>query len=205
VPALSLYTGARLNELCQLSASDVGALEDVAYLDFSEFDADTGVRVEDRSVKTDASDRRVPIHADLIAAGFLDFVTEVRGGKGGRLFPECALGPDGQYSHGFSKWFGRVMDNVGLSARSLVFHSFRHGFQDACREAAIRQEFADALGGWASPRVAAEYGNRSRLRFLASESAKVGFDGFNLAEVARANPPVKGHSVPPPPKEQRST
>ena len=153
VPALALYTGARLNELCQLSASDVGAADGIDYLDFSEFDADTGERVADRSIKTDASDRRVPIHAELIAAGFLEFVDGVRKRGGGRLFPECGLGPDGRHSHGFSKWFGLTMDTIGLTARSLVFHSFRHGFQDACRDAAIREEITDALGGWASPRI----------------------------------------------------
>lgn len=195
VPALGLYLGARLNELCQLTASDVGEEDGIAFVNFSEFDVDTGERVANRSVKTEASDRRVPIHAELIAAGFLDFVQTVRDAGGGRLFPECALGPDGRYSHGFSKWFARTLDLVGLPEKSLVFHSFRHGFQDACRDAEIREEFTDALGGWVSLRIASGYGNRSRLTLLAKESAKVGFGEFSLTRVVTTVPATAGHRI----------
>lgn len=195
VPALGLYLGARLNELCQLTASDVGEEDGIAFVNFSEFDVDTGERVANRSVKTEASDRRVPIHAELIAAGFLDFVQAVRDAGGGRLFPECALGPDGRYSHGFSKWFARTLDLVGLTAKSLVFHSFRHGFQDACREAQIREEVTDALGGWVSLRIAAGYGNRARLTLLAKESAKVGFGEFSLTNTVSTVPATAGHRI----------
>lgn len=182
VPALAVFSGARLNELCQLAASDVGEADGTAFMDFSEFDADTGERVQDRSLKTDASDRRVPLHDDLIAAGFLEFVESVRERGGGRLFPELRLGPDGRYSHEFSKWFGRFMDRIDLSARALVFHSFRHGFRDACREAGVSPENADALGGWATAGIGSQYGERGRLTVLARESAKVHFPGFRLVD-----------------------
>jgi integrase len=188
VPALGLYTGARLNELCQLSAADVGTEDELAYLDFSEFDAETGERVSERSLKTEGSARRVPIHKDLVETGFLDFVRDVVERGGGRLFPECRKGPDGLFSHGFSKWFGRFCSSQGLTARSLVFHSFRHGFRDACRDAAVPAETAEALGGWSSAGVASGYGNRGRLALLARESAKVAFGEFRLAAVVAPGP-----------------
>ena len=194
LPALALYTGARLGELCQLTASDIGVEDGIAFINFSEFDAD-GERVLDRSLKTEASDRRVPIHADQQAAGFLTFVDKVRKEGGGRLFPECRQGPDGGFSHDFSRWFGRTLDALDLKQRSLVFHSFRHGFKDACRDAEIAQEVADALGGWSSARVAAGYGDRGRLKLLAKASAKVTFDGFTLADIVSTVPAVKGHQI----------
>lgn len=194
LPALALYTGARLGELCQLTASDIGVEGGVAFINFSEFDAD-GERVPDRSLKTEASDRRVPIHADQLAAGFATFVERVRKGGGGRLFPECRQGPDGGFSHDFSRWFGRTMDALDLKQRSLVFHSFRHGFKDACRDTDISQEVADALGGWSSARVAAGYGEKGRLKLLAKASAKVTFDDFSLADIVSTIPAVKGHQI----------
>jgi integrase len=182
IPALGLYSGARLNELCQLAASDVGEADGIPFMDFSEFDAETGERLPDRSLKTDASDRRVPIHAELVDAGFLTFVQGVRESGGGRLFPDQPLGPDGKHSHSFSKWFAAHLDRIGLTQKSLVFHSFRHGIRDACREAEIAEEIADALGGWTTAGVGRKYGDRSRLRFLARASAKVHFPGFRLAD-----------------------
>lgn len=195
VPALALYLGARLNELCQLATSDIGVEDGIAFINFSEFDHDTGERIADRSLKNAASDRRLPIHAELIAAGFVTFVECVRDGGGGRLFPECKLGPDGRYSHGLSRWFGRAMDALGMPQRSLVFHSFRHGFKDVCRDADISQEIADALGGWHSARVAAGYGERGRLKLLARASAKVAFDGFALAQIVSTVPALHGYRL----------
>jgi integrase len=182
VPALALFSGARLNELCQLAVSDIGEADGIPFLDFSEFDAETGERVQDRSLKTEASDRRVPVHQELISAGFLEFVQAAREHRGGRLFAELPLARDGRYSHEFSKWFGRFLDRIDLSARALVFHSFRHGFRDACREAGISVETADALGGWASTGIGSSYGERGRLTVLAKASAKVHFPGFTLVE-----------------------
>jgi integrase len=184
VPALALFSGARLNELCQLAVSDVGEADGISFLDFSEFDAETGERVQDRSLKTEASDRRVPVHEELISAGFLAFVQKARESGGGRLFPELPLARDGRYSHEFSKWFGRFLDRIDLSARALVFHSFRHGFRDACREAGVSGETADALGGWASAGIGSSYGERGRLTVLARASAKVHFPDFRLANFA---------------------
>lgn len=192
VPAISLYTGARLGELCQLTTAEVGEADGTSFLDFSEFDSETGDRVAERSLKTPGSERRVPIHQDLIAAGFLTFVEERRRAGGGRLFPELSQGPDGRFSHGLSQWFGRFLDGPAqLGARSLVFHSFRHGFRDACRMAGVPAETADALGGWAVRSVGQSYGDRGQLALLARESAKVAFPGFTLEAVVKAHAPAR--------------
>lgn len=197
VPALSLYTGARLGELCQLTVTEVGEADGVAFLDFSEYDSKTGERVAERSLKTPGSERRVPVHRDIVAAGFLTFVEERRRAGGGRLFPELSPGPDGLFSHGMSKWFGRFVDlKLGLTIRSLVFHSFRHGLTDVCREAGISDSTISALGGWAAKTVMEGYGERGRLKLLARESAKVSFGTFTLVATVKAYPPISGYRPP---------
>lgn len=55
------------------------------------------------------------------------------------------------------------MDRVGLSDPALVYHSFRHGFRDACRSADISEEAAHALGGWATVNQGQRYGNRGAV------------------------------------------
>ncbi len=190
VSALGVYTGARLNEVCQLRTNDVGVANGVAFLDFTLFEED-GSRAEDKRLKNAASERKVPVPPALIAAGFLDFVAAARLRGQTRLFPELRLGPDGTYSHGFSKWFARAMDAVGLSSRALVFHSFRHGFRDACRLAGIDEETASALGGWAQRGQASKYGNAAMLPVLERAATLIEFDGFTLP----TGSPLRGAST----------
>ncbi|OWK33655.1 site-specific integrase [Sphingomonas dokdonensis] len=179
VPALALFTGARAGELCQLRVEDVEEVEGVKCLNLSLFDK-TGRRVEDKRLKTKASERYVPLHPALLDAGFETFV---RGGKEDeRLFPALERGPDERYSHGFSKWFGRHKKRIGFDEPALVFHSFRHGFRDACRRAEINEETAQALGGWASESQAARYGDRGMVPVLDRAIRKLDFGSFTLPQ-----------------------
>jgi integrase len=177
VPALALFTGARAGEICQLRTEDVTSIKGIWCLNLSEFDAD-GERVEDKRLKTPTSERYVPLHPDLIEAGLLAFVGAQD--PRGRLFPDLTPGPKESYSHGFSKWFGRWKKTVGFDQRSLVFHSFRHGFRDACRHADIAEETALALGGWAGINQATRYGDRAMVPVLDRAMQKIAFGGFKL-------------------------
>ena len=58
------------------------------------------------------------------------------------------------------------MDKIGLTDPALVFHSFRHGFRDACRMAGLSEEVTNALGGWAATSVGQKYGDRGMLPLL---------------------------------------
>ena len=69
---LGLYTGARASEVGQLLTVDVAAVDGVPAIRIT----DDG---EDQKLKTEASNRVVPIHADLLALGFLDYVDSLRG------------------------------------------------------------------------------------------------------------------------------
>jgi integrase len=177
VPALALFTGARAGEICQLRVEDVEEVEGVKCLNLSLFDK-AGRRVDDKRLKTKASERYVPLHPALLDAGFEAFVGS--GKEGERLFSALERGPDERYSHGFSKWFGRHKKRIGFDEPALVFHSFRHGFRDACRRAEINEETAQALGGWASESQAARYGDRGMVPVLDRAIRKLDFGGFAL-------------------------
>lgn len=77
---LALYTGARLNELCQLLVNDIKFDGDIAFFSIN----DDG----DKKLKTSAAVRIVPIHSELVKMGFMDYVKEMREKKSVRLFPE---------------------------------------------------------------------------------------------------------------------
>ena len=143
----------------------------------SEFGAD-GRRLPDKRVKTLTSERIVPLHKALIDAGFLDFAASRS--TSDRLFPDLQLGPDGRYSHGFSKWFGAFKRGCGFTEPSLVFHSFRHGFRNVCRDAEIGEEAAHALGGWTHINQASRYGDRAMVPVLNRAVQKLSFGEFVL-------------------------
>ena len=86
LPLLGLFTGARLNELCQLLKSDVGEREGVVVI--SILDEESNKRL-----KTDAARRFVPIHSKLIELGFLDFVKSCPEGRIFFLLREDPLKP----------------------------------------------------------------------------------------------------------------
>ena len=128
IPLLAVLTGARCNEIAQLRVSDIRREGDIHYIAFSRFDA-SGKRVSDKRLKTEASERLVPLHETILNAGFVTWVSKFNDPTG-RLFCELGQGPNGNYSHDVSKWFARYLDSVGLTDPCLVLHSFRHGFRD---------------------------------------------------------------------------
>ncbi|MEN3033287.1 hypothetical protein, partial [Chromobacterium amazonense] len=79
---LGLYTGARAGEVGQLFTLDVKEEEGIPCIRFT----DEG---EDQRLKTDVSNRVVPLHPDLIKLGFLDYVAERRESGDWRLFPQA--------------------------------------------------------------------------------------------------------------------
>jgi integrase len=64
---LGLYTGARLREIAQLDMGDIRQEGGIWYIDIN---ADA----PNKSLKTHAAKRRVPLHSELIRLGFLEWV-----------------------------------------------------------------------------------------------------------------------------------
>jgi hypothetical protein len=57
-----------------------------------------------------------------------------------------------------------LRDHVGVKDTNKVFHSFRHGFQDALRQATPDEELRDALAGRSSGKsVSRRYGAKASL------------------------------------------
>ena len=127
VPLIALHTGMRLNEICQLDTADIREIEGVQCFVVSE-DSVSGVR--DKSLKTSASERLVPVHPALIECGILAFVEDQRSAKQVKLFPDIDPGPRGKRAVAFSKWFTQFLRSCGAYQPRTSFHSFRHNFRD---------------------------------------------------------------------------
>ena len=176
VPALCLG-GARLGEICQLKTADVKIDDGVAYLDLSLFK--DGIRSNDKRLKNRASERAAPIHPIVIGAGFLEFVAARKAAGDDRLFPELQFSELHGYGGKFSKWFGLHLTAIGLSDRTLVFHSLRHLFREQARNVGLTEEIADAIGGWTAKTTGRRYG-RQHVATLDRELARIKFQGLSL-------------------------
>lgn len=160
LPLLALFTGARLEELGQLTPEDVRE---------ESYDDGTGNRItawvirltdagEGQGVKNASSLRRVPLHGELIRLGFVEFA-QARTGKP-RLFFELRPDTKGVETGLWSKWFGRwLRDKCKVTDERMVFHSFRHTFKDLCRNAEVEEAVNDALTGHSGNPIGRSYGS----------------------------------------------
>jgi integrase len=126
VPLIALYTGARLNEICQLSCKDV--IEHVGTGRWV-FDFNENNDVPFKSLKRPHHERLVPVHKKLIELGFIDYVISLKK-KHVRLFPELTYKRDeNKYANDIQRWFNRTyinQKNCNITTPRTSFHSFRH-------------------------------------------------------------------------------
>ncbi len=156
LPVLALFTGARLNELCQLTANDVGQHDGVDTISILDEDL--------KRLKTAASRRIIPIHSKLLELGFVDYVGTI---KAGRIFPEL---PENKVRKGdfgkepsrkFTDYRRRVGVGVGagmgyekinddgkwVGTSRKAFHSFRSTLISALRKANVPKDRRTRLAG----------------------------------------------------------
>ncbi|WP_235047562.1 tyrosine-type recombinase/integrase [Limimaricola cinnabarinus] len=116
---LGMFTGARLNEICQLDIADVKQDGDTWFLNITDEGDDN------KSVKSNAGRRKVPLHSELIRLDFLDFVDSRRNGT--RLFPDYSYSANGGYGRNLGRWCNEsFLPKLGIKQPGLVFHSLRH-------------------------------------------------------------------------------
>lgn len=172
LPILGYYTGCRLGELVQLAIEDVQDADGLNFLDINE---KVLLGTDEKSVKSVAGMRKVPVHPNLLELGFLDFVAKrAKQDKANvRLFKEIKFGADKQASTVYSKTFARLMNKVGLTDSRLVFHSWRHGVEDALRDAEVQPYIIDAIVGHADNTIGSKYGKGVSLAVMADAVAKM--------------------------------
>jgi len=154
LPVLSLFHGSRAGELCQLDRADVVNKNGVwcLALTLTSEDDENG---SEKSLKTEESERIVPIHKRVLELGFLEYV---RSSNAKKLFPHITPDSRGRWSGKFSKWFGRYRKKHGLGERWRDFHSLRHTWKSAARGARIPEDMHDAISGHDNASVGRSYG-----------------------------------------------
>lgn len=161
VPLIGLYSGMRLEEICQLRTDDLRSQDDVYFFDVNDNAS--------RQVKNSNAVRRVPIHPELIKLGFLEYVASF-GTKGSRsIFPALKPGgADKKLGHAFTKWFTRYRRDIGVYRPKVDFHSLRHTATTFMHQANVPTMVIDHLTGHSSQGETARYTKGSTLEQLAA-------------------------------------
>ena len=174
VPLLGLFTGARINEICQLHViSDIKMEEDVGIwcLDIN----DTGDSENPKKLKNKASARVIPIHPRLIELGFIDFVNKQIKSKHVRLFPELTLRIDGFYRKP-GRWFNEsyLRKKVGIKDPDKTFHSFRHTVINSLKQKGVGESYISEYVGHSSgdSETFGRYGKQYQPTVLMEEVVK---------------------------------
>ena len=116
---ISAYSGARLHEVCQLNVSDIQRSDDIWAINLNDDS-------KDKSFKTEAGNRIIPLHPKLIDFGVLDYVKQIQNQDQKKLFPNLKKMRSTGYGTMISRWFRKYLIRLGIKKKGKNFHSFRH-------------------------------------------------------------------------------
>ena len=158
IPLITLFSGMRLEEICQLRTDDIREENGICFFDINDRPP--------RQLKNKNAVRKVPIHSELIRMGFLTYVKRL--GKGSQpVFPALKPGgADDKLGHGFTKWFTRYRQDIGVYRKNLDFHSLRHNATTFMHQADVSTPVIDHLTGHSTPGETARYTKGSSLQQL---------------------------------------
>lgn len=140
LPLISLHSGMRLEEICRLRPShDVDSLNGIPCFVIQP-------HPDGWDPKTEAGERKIPIHSWLIEHGLLELVEKRRQDGSTRLFPGMIPNRDNKLSAEFSREFSRLKTGLGFG-RKVVFHSFRHTFKTVLESTNYQERHINAVMG----------------------------------------------------------
>jgi integrase len=144
VALIALYTGARLEEIAQLTTADVRE-EGVNGGRFWCVDVHNG---GDNKLKNETSARLIPVHSELDRLGLLDYVKALPKGP---LFPGLTRreSKGGKVGARVGELFRKRLVALGLKRDGLCFHSFRHTVAGRLEAAGVPQSDAARILGHA--------------------------------------------------------
>ncbi len=185
-PLIALFMGLRRGEICGLMLDDIETINGIPVVH---------VRPNEvRQLKTSYSRRMLPVHSKLVEMGFMAFVARQRAAGHRLLFPESYQDRNGHWGDHLSDWFSRKLKKFGMANGRLSFHSFRHSFEDALREAGLHGTAEGRyLAGRTSTRsdVSAAYGSgysTARLHELINSIDYPGLEVGHLKAPASTEP-----------------
>lgn len=162
---LSLTHGFRGNELAQLEVNDIVMRHGVWSISVSPYSLDDngepiqGSMERNKKVKTKSGMRILPIHQIAVDLGFVDHVKRRKESGEEQVFVAKKWGKRASHYDSVRGDIEEHMSRLGVWTADRKFHSFRHTFRDACRDALIETAYVREMGGWSRGGSDAVYGS----------------------------------------------
>lgn len=150
LPVIGLFTGMRVNEICQLNPSkDIKQDSDGIWYFWINEDTESADDVT-KSVKTDAGIRVVPIHSKLIELGLLDYVAALKIHNHKVLFPQWKA-KDDKAGGNAAREIRRLIELIGLrdetkGAKLTGMHAFRKNVLTAAHKGGFLADMLSIVG-----------------------------------------------------------
>ncbi|HJW28703.1 MAG TPA: site-specific integrase [Saprospiraceae bacterium] len=159
IPMIGMYSGMRLDEICQLYADDIREVDGVWCIDVND-------RL-DKKLKNVASRRIIPLHPTLLRMGFLIHVEQMKQAQLPRLWMNLSWREADGYGSAYGKWFQRFNREHVTTDRAKVFHSFRHTVADTLKQAGVQEVVISEIMGHANDSMTTgRYGKRYQPKVL---------------------------------------
>jgi len=174
LPLIALFTGMRLNEICQLYLDDIIKEGNIWY-----FNICPG---ELKSLKTDTAQRIVPLHEELIELRLPEYVMLLRKQGKTQLFPDLfghKTPPSHTPGRKINAWFKKIGIHGSEKKGKKTFHSFRHTFRNRTKELNLSSGLSAEIVGHSEGRGSMEkiYAKLARTKQLYDEViSKVFYD-----------------------------
>ncbi|MEG6550862.1 site-specific integrase [Desulfocurvibacter africanus] len=185
LPVLGLFTGARLEELCQLYVDDVLLVRDLWVIDFNE-NPDKNGR-PDKHLKSVHSIRQTPLHPFIVKdLRFVEYCQHMKARGHERLFPELTKIRD-SYGKNAGKWFKRHRLKAGVISEKLDFHSFRHTLDNHLKQKLVPVEIINEVCGRAHGDIALDRYGKPYMAEILYEEAILKLDyGLDLSHLTKS-------------------
>jgi integrase len=150
---ISLYTGARRNEVCSLLPSDIKQDRETSIYYFDIADE----QEQGKGLKTGNAVRIVPIHNDLIELGLLEFIQSSieyakkkpkQGNYDTRLLYDFTHTQGNGWGRKLSQFVNdRLFKEIGIKSNTKVLHSLRHSFISNLNRAEVEMSIIQSMAG----------------------------------------------------------
>lgn len=158
-PLIGLYSGMRLEEICQLYCEDIVEKNSIWCFDINQNPSKDGT--VDKQLKNLNAVRLVPIHDRLRELGFLEHVQKMKKLGHKRIFPELnKTEKTPKYGKQVSKTFSVWLKKHGITGNK-TFHSLRHTFSNYFKVRSMHNDVFRQVFGHEIPELAGhQYGSK---------------------------------------------
>ena len=180
LPLISLYSGARIQEISQLELNDIKEIDDILIFDINK---DSPLK----KLKNTSSQRLIPVHEKLIDIGLLNEISRLRRLKKKYLFEELHQKPisaNGQHDKA-SDWFGRFKNSLKLEPKEKkVFHSFRHTFAQSMMTNEVPEHITASLMGHTHEKLTyGTYGGSIDIKILNKHVQQIQYEAIDKLSI----------------------